>query len=317
MKLEAGQLHKLLYDLPSETYHAIEGTFSSSQFKDILKDEEMFINKHILKTIKKDSIPAFGTGTYFHSAVLEPDKLNKENAVFKGRQRKGREWDTFENKHAGKNIITSNQAQQAMRMVAAVNDSPVALGYLNRGEPEVSFFVELAIYQGCIYAPKYERLLTKKGWIEMGESWKGFAKGKQFQTIIVKVRADSIGEDFILDLKSTTGNAKEQWECRERIKYYQYDISATFYLDMFALEWDFDVDEPEFIWTFASKDMGNCKSYKQLPKNRLAARVKYMDAILKLAKLMKSKWQIYDSLGEIDVHPFEAHLLDETEYDFL
>ncbi len=81
-------LHKLIHDLSSDEYHATPGTYSSSQFKDLLDDEEIFINKYIKKTIEKEDVPAFGTGNYFHTGVLEPHKLKSEYVVFQGKVRR-------------------------------------------------------------------------------------------------------------------------------------------------------------------------------------------------------------------------------------
>ena len=311
---ESPPLHTIISDLNQEEYHSTSGTFSSSQFKDLLEDEEIFVNKYIRKTVEKEHIPAFDVGTYFHTGVLEPHKLTKECIVYEGKVRRGERWDAFKAKHKGKVILTPSQRDSSVRLIEAVQDSPVAMGYVERGKPEISFFCEILIYGGEIYAPNYGVKLTRAGWVE-GELDR--AEAKKATRLVVKVRADSLGEeyDFILDLKSTTGNARSANSMRTKISYYHYDLSASLYLDLFSLAAGKVIDT--FIWTFASKDMHNCKSYKASLSNVLVGRAKYMKAMLTLASLQSSDWQIADSLGILEPQSFELEHIRESEADLL
>ncbi len=188
------------------------------------------------------------------------------------------------------------------------------MSYIKRGKPEASLFIELHVYQGEIYANRYEKKLTRAGWVDCQRL--GKKELNKSVRLVVKVRADSLGEEFVLDLKSTTGNARSESAMREKIKYYNYELSAAFYLDMFSLE---STDGPitEFIWTFASKDCHNCKSYKASDRNILIGRKKYMGAILKLAYLIQNDWTLYDSLGVLEPHHTELYHLVESEADLL
>ena len=306
------RLHTLIEDMASETYHGISGTYSSSQFKDLLDDEVTFHKKYVEKSIEREEIPAFSVGNYFHTGVLEPHKLGAECAVYHGKVRRGAEWDSFKLKHEGKVIVTSNQRDEALRLMDSVRKSEIAMSYVTRGKPEVSLFVELAVKGGDIFAPYFGKLLTKDGWENCLMSSKDV---KEATKIVVKVRADSLGDDFVLDLKSTSGNARSERSMRGKVSYYNYDLSASLYLDMFSLEAGKPIDT--FIWTFASKDYYNCKSYRASDTNRMIGRAKWMQAVVKLADCLGNGWNIPDVLGTLEPEYFQLEYLNEKDSDLI
>ncbi len=300
MKPTTYKVHKLIDDLAQEEYHQISGTFSSSQLKDMLKDEELFIAKYIDKTIPREASAAFDVGTYLHTGILEPHKLESDCIIYDG-IRRGEKWDSFQAKHKTKTIVTKKQQEKALGLIKAVKDSPIAMEYVDRGEPEISLFVNITVDRGIIYAPKFNKVLTSGGWID------GIFKpsGKEVN-IVLKVRADCLGDDFILDVKSTSGSAKNEKSIQGTITYWSYDLSASLYLDLFTL---MRPKLKEFVWTFASKDCLNSKTWRATPKNILVGRAKYMKAVFKMASLMKNQWQLYDELGELEPEPSELRYL--------
>lgn len=304
------KLHALIYDMSSNEYHSTAGTYSSSQFKDCLDDEEVFFKKHIEKSIEKEENAAFDVGNYFHVGSLESHKLKDECIVFPGKIRRGKDWDRFKIKHKAKTIITQGQLRQAEMLIASVKGSPVAMSYISQGKPEVSLFVEIAVYAGEIYATHGNLILTKEGWKE--HSGKIPAKAVRF---IVKVRADNIGPGFVLDLKSTSGNAKSEKQMRDKVSAYNYDLSASLYLDIFNI---LDGEDRDFIWTFASKEIpDNCQSWKASPKNILVGRAKWRRAVLKIADGISSKWAFGDILKILDPRYDELEHINEKEIDLL
>ncbi len=302
------KLHKIIEDMSSAEYHGTTGTFSSSQFKDLLDDEDVFIKKHILKEIEREEIAAFDVGTYFHTGILEPHKLKDDCIVFPGKVRRGKDWEIFKSKNLSKTIVTQSQKDQAEGLVKAVKNSPVAQEYL-QGLPEVSLFTEIFIHHGQIYAPYYGKMLTLDGWV------KGpMKKPEGGHRIVVKVRADMLGDTYISDLKSTTGNAKSNRSMREKISYYHYDLSASLYLDMFSLMFP---EIQDFIWIFASKDLMNSKSYRASAQNKLVGRAKYIKALIKMADCAKNKWQSVDYLDVLEPLTHELEYLREKDSDLL
>lgn len=302
---------KLIADMPSEVYHSIVGTHSSSQLKDMLEDEEIFYRKYVEKSIEREVVDAFDVGTVFHTGTLEPHKLKAETIVYPGKVRRGADWERFKKKHEGKCIVTEKQNEQAGKLVKLVKDSPVAMGYIKRGKPEISLFLNIAIYRGDIYATDHGLVLTGDGWIKSIVSKDVLKKGVQ---LVIKVRADCLGDDFVLDLKSTTGNAKNEKSMRDKISYYNYDLSASLYADIFAAATG---RKFHFVWTFASKDCHNCRSYRASEKNILVGRAKYKKALLKLADSIKSNWEFPDVLGILEPNTYELEHIKESDTDHI
>ena len=303
------KLHKLIHDMSSEEYHSTPNSTSSSQLKDLLDDEDVFIKKYIEKSVEKEHIDAFDVGTYFHTGILEPHKLKKDCIVFPGKVRRGKEWEVFKAKHKGKAIVSEAQKTQAEGLVKAVKNSPIAQDYLI-GKPEVSLFTEIHVCQGKIFAPFYNKMLTIDGWVD------GTINNKRLPVYktVIKVRADMLGDNYVSDLKSTTGNAKSNFSMRQKIKYYNYDLSASLYLDMFSLLLP---DVEDFYWIFASKDMLNSRTYRASPANKYVGRAKYMRAIVKMADCAKNNWQSVDYLDILEPLPEELEYLREKDVDLL
>jgi len=303
-------LNEYNFDMPSEVYHSIVGTYSSSQFKDLLDDEVHFIKKYVDKTVEREDVPAFSVGNYFHTGVLEPEKLSKDCAVYSGKVRRGADWEKFKAKNEGRVIVTSSQREEAERLINSVKASDIAMSYVDGGKPEVSLFVKLAVYAGDIYAPEFNKVLDRNsGWVDF--DWTPCDAVE----LIVKVRADSLGDDFVLDLKSTSGNARSNGSMRNKISYYHYDLSAALYLDIFSLPRGEQLNS--FIWTFASKDYFNCKSYVASSHNIRVGRAKYMKAMLSLANLVATDYRVDDVLGVLEPLPHELEYLKENDLDLI
>lgn len=104
-------IHKIVKDLPSSSYHGMLGTWSSSQFKDMLEDPDYFIKRYIKREIDRSETDAMDTGTYFHTGLPEPHKVHEEIAIFEGKTRYGAKFNTFRELHKGKTIITKDMKE--------------------------------------------------------------------------------------------------------------------------------------------------------------------------------------------------------------
>jgi hypothetical protein len=298
---------KLVRGMSSEEYHGIQNIYSSSQLKDLLDDEEIFYRKYIAKTEEKQSIPAFDIGSYFHTAILEPHKLKDDTAVFEG-IRRGEKWEKFKEENKNRAIITATEVNTAEVLIHAVKNSPIAMNRIKRCEAEVSAFIDLVVFEGEIYCGNYR--LAKYGWENSEKQVK-----KKGTKIRVKARADALAEDFILDLKSTSGNAKSQFSMMRKVSEYSYDLSAALYLDIFSMATERTITD--FVWTFASKDMGNSKSYLATQENIQIGRQKWKKAIVKLANCIETNWQFEDSLGMMPPNSWEKDILQTKGEDLL
>jgi len=274
-------------DLSNEEYHKVlgpeEAYYSSSQLKDMLDDPEVFYKKYIAMEAKeRKEIPAFAIGTTFHTAILEPEKMEKECTVWEGGARRGKAWDAFKQEHKGKAIITMKEQDQVKNLVDATKASPVAMDLLREGIAEQSLFVEM-----------------------MG--------------VRVKVRFDWKNDDleYILDLKSTTGSVKNEFAIRNKVSSFQYEMSAALYMDAMN-EW-FRQNKirkkiKRFYWTFASKDLGTCKTWMASPKSIEVGRAKYQKALRLIKQYTENGWKFEDEIGMARPNPWEVtDWLDEKK----
>lgn len=292
--------NQLIFDMPNPEYHGAANTFSSSQLKTMIEDPEVFYKKYITKEIERESLPAFDVGTYFHTAVLEPEKLSEECAVFQGGIRRGKEWDEFKAKSGSRAIITKSEKETADKLVDAIKGSPICMKFLDSSKPEVSAFIQVIVMGDDVYTVKDDTafVLVSVGWVPCLDI--EIEALEEFGTkITLKTRADAlgIGTGVISDLKSTTGNCKNTYEMQGKVNSYQYDLSAALYLDVFSMA--SNEDYHTFVWLFASKDMGNARAYRASDKNLMVGRAKWKKAIVDLAFYINNNWQFTDSLGEI------------------
>lgn len=312
-------LFELNYEMSSEEYHGTPGTFSSSQLKD-LKDEDtdLFHKKWITKEIPRKENDAFDLGTYVHTAVLEPEKLSKECAIFKGKVKAGEKWQLFKKKNSGKLLLTQKQADAGDVLAKAVFASKTSMNLISAGTPEVSLFVEIGInpntgeiiHRSFSKSISYRRLLPNGEWVNIASQ-----KTSDYVWVILKVRADDLCEEggFILDLKTTSSNAKSEEECMKSTKYYDYDLSAALYVDLFNIVLDGKIHE--FYWTYVSKTHLNCRTHRALPETLMTGRAKWMKAAVALARGIKSNWQSVDTIGEIapDLYDYSKYVLKQTK----
>jgi len=266
--------------LSNEEYHGAEGFYSSSQFKTAVTSVEMFYRKYITKEIIQKSIPAFATGSYYHGAILEPEFLERDFCIFDGKVKRGKTWEEFKVAAGKKEILSLTQLGDAENLIKATNECSTAQGLLDEGTPELSLFTELC----------------------------GFP---------VKVRADwiSLKRGFIMDLKSTTGDAKNEKDIIKKVSSYDYDLSAALYLDAFNIYLS-SKNLPlisKFYWVFASKDQANCRTYLASPKMIALGRMKYMYGLKKLKEAIDNGWSFPDTVETISPLPWEMDMWKEDD----
>ena len=270
----------VFYDMSDEDYHKQydrkDHFYSSSQLKDILEDKYKFKDKYLLgqeEKISQQQQDAYDVGTVVHTAILEPEKLKDSYVVWETGSRKGIVWEEFKEEHKGKLILTKTMKEKATNAIKAVKKSPLAMSCFEDGEPEVSFFVN-------------------------------------FHGLNVKVRADWLRSPVIDDLKTTTGNVRDELKIKQKIKGLNYDLSAAFYLDVINYCIDlFELDIPKiktFRWIFASKDSGGyCQIYDA--KNYIPmGRAKYLEAIRRIKKYEAMGWEFKEEIVTLDPFGYEV-----------
>jgi exodeoxyribonuclease VIII len=300
-------------EMTSEEYHGTMGTFSSSQLKTMLEDPEVFYKKYITKEVKKESNSAFDVGTYFHTSLLEPEKVEDECAIYPGPIKRGKEYDAFCETHKGKLILSKTEKESADKLIKAVKESPISMEYLKTSKPEVSAFVELFVMDKEVFSFRDGACycLMASGWCQTSLDYEPEDIKEFGVSLVIKVRADALGQGtgVISDLKSTTGNAKKPHEMQQKVTAYQYELSAALYLDIFTMASGEDFHT--FVWLFASKDMGNARAYKASDKNIMVGRAKWKKAVTELAKYVSNGWAFVDEIGELHPPQFSLEWLQE------
>jgi hypothetical protein len=89
---------------------------------------------------------ALRLGTAAHVAVLEPERFASQFAIWSRRSEKtgnlcpknGKWWKSFQSENVGRDVISIDDAEFAMKIQAAVRSDHDAMRYLEQGEPEVT-----------------------------------------------------------------------------------------------------------------------------------------------------------------------------------
>jgi exodeoxyribonuclease VIII len=252
--------------LSNEDYHSNPTYRSSSQLKDALVDVELFFKLHVSKELQKETTSAMEIGTYYHTAILEPEKLAQECAVWDG-IRRGKAWLEFQETHKGKTILTITEVEKATNLINATKKDSEAMKLLDNGQAELSCFT---IIDGV-------KVRVRADWIDM-------QKG------------------FVMDLKSTTGSARDVQKTQKNIENYHYDLSAALYLDAFnqVLAKEKKPLLKDFYWVFASKDMQNCQVYKASERMIELGRIKYKRALKNILEASANGWEFPSTVISIN-----------------
>lgn len=88
--------------------------------------------------VKKDATDAMDLGSAFHLLALEPEREGERLVVWEEGTRRGKAWDAFKEKHAGKLILKRDDYETAKAMAQSVHNSPQARKYLTGGRAEVT-----------------------------------------------------------------------------------------------------------------------------------------------------------------------------------
>ena len=267
----------IVRDMSDEEYHEQhsreEHFYSSSQLKTALEDPQEFKRQYI--DGEKNETPqamqdAFDVGTVCHTAILEPHRLKESYVKWTSTgNRTGKVWEEFKAQHPGKLILNKTMLKQANNAIKMCKASKPAMEIINHetGEAEVSFFVT-------------------------------------FRGLRLKVRADWLGQGYIGDLKTTSGDVRNEQKIKAKIKSLSYDLSAALYVDVvnYCIEY-FELDVPyieTFYWVFTSKDKKMCQVYDAKPYLQLG-RAKYERAIELIKENEANNWVFEEKI--ITLHP--------------
>jgi hypothetical protein len=263
--------------ITNEEYHDDREFISSSGLKMMLNNPRKFHKEYVLNEgIKGSSNPAFDFGSYVHCAILEPNLLDEEFAIFDGIQKRGKTYEECVSKNEGKTIISRVQAANAQKLIDSFNEAKVVIGPQGHDkEVNVSSF-----YTGG-YA---EQTCTA-----------------EIDGIKVKVRSDyrKVFDDFasINDIKTTGDNIDTATAAERVCSIYDYDLSAALYVDIFSMVSNLPHD---FYFTFLSKKNGETRMYKASEQMLEAGRKKYKKAIELLKEARETGRYYINKIEEIN-----------------
>lgn len=145
--MESSQLAPGLYpELTNDAYHASEG-ISKSHLDDIAPPNcpMHYWDKRINPDREPEKkTPALILGDAIHKAILEPDLLSKNFAVWEGPSRSTKEgkaaWAEFVPTTLGKTILSADDYKIVVRSRDAAHRHPVASGLLKGGRSEQTYY---------------------------------------------------------------------------------------------------------------------------------------------------------------------------------
>jgi hypothetical protein len=131
--------------VPADEYFARQA-LSISRLKELRRSPLHY--RYLLDHPKEAAAMTLGTAA--HCATLEPERFATDYVVWdrktesgRASPRAGKAWEAFAAEHGDHTILSTDEAELAASMAAAVRGDPVAAKYLAAGEPEVVLEWEL------------------------------------------------------------------------------------------------------------------------------------------------------------------------------
>ena len=126
--------NEILLGLSYEEYDALEGARHSRLRKFKLSPAHY---RHS-ETVKEEDTDAKRIGRVTHTATLEPERFLKRVVIWDGGTRRGKEWEAFKRKHADREILKPDEAEECRNIAQAARLCPMVGPYLNGGKGEVT-----------------------------------------------------------------------------------------------------------------------------------------------------------------------------------
>ncbi len=120
-----------LWNVPRAEYHADDTCLCNSALTDFATSVPLFYFRHIARTLApREATDAMSLGTALHTLALEPEKFDREFAIWCGLDKRTKEgkaaWAEFAESSKGKTVITQEQLEAARRMADAIRSHSLA-----------------------------------------------------------------------------------------------------------------------------------------------------------------------------------------------
>lgn len=143
----------------------------------------------------KEPTDAMQRGSALHVACLEPEQMADRVVCWTGKARRGKEWDEFQDEHAGKIILTQGYYDSMCGMVESLRRHPVM-----------------------------------RDWQAKMQGTEVAAIGEVYGTLM-KGRCDALTADPLIDLKAT--RSTDERAIRNTVMTFGYHIQAAIYRRLF------------------------------------------------------------------------------------
>lgn len=225
-------------------------------------------------------------GTLAHLALLQPERLAADVAVWSGDTRRGAVWDDFRTRNEGKLIVRSDDYESVMESVNAMRAQPIVSELLCDISPEVAMFV-----------PVYAAGLTLQG------------RGQ--------VDAVNFAEKVIVDIKTTEAGI-DQRSCERTIRDLHYREKMALYRRWLAELTDTDPEQWRCWNLFLSLGGRIGIRAMQFTPFSLEFGDMRMDAAINAAAecLATGKWPMFAKKDLMSVAPWEMPAEEETDVDY-
>ena len=178
----------------NEDYHAIRTHLSSSNLKTILKDLPKFKAEWFDNLKTEESKSVFDEGSFVHSLILEPDKI-EQYAIYPGLRKAGKAYEEFKAENPNKIILSAAQSHRCENLAKTALKHKLVQKLLQNGFPEHTMLSEV-----------------------LG--------------VPVKKRSDYIVPgNYIVDVK-TTSMPSDTDIFRQTVSQYMYELSAALYCEI-------------------------------------------------------------------------------------
>ncbi len=207
----------------NQAYHSDASVLSSSMLKMILDDPAKFKHEYLDGNRADSGAAHFVEGTFVHSLILEPEKVQMEYAIFNGFAKRGTAYEDFKSANGDKTILSIVQKERCLQLLEGYKARPEAVGLITGGSAEHTL-------------------------------------NSTVLDVPVKCRADYINFEagYIVDVK-TTAEASDSETFKHTVKRFSYDLSAALYIDIAQQVFEKSFD---FYWIVLSKEDKMCEVYK-------------------------------------------------------
>lgn len=123
----------ITYDMPRKDYDALDAV-NFSTLKLMAKSPAHYW--HRLMEGGRTDTNAMKLGRVRHMGVFEPERFRREVVAWDGGRRFGKEWDAFQQKHAGRELITADEMSECIKLATHVRTDRIASQYVSGGRGE-------------------------------------------------------------------------------------------------------------------------------------------------------------------------------------